>query len=162
MCIRDRSRVLVTKFRQNRSTLKGRNAGQRHTDRQTDNSAENKGPSGFAIGPTDHATPSTAMGLIYVRNTAMQRLQPNNNCSFVFIWTLDMVYIMSLYRYAMCLLNIHYTVTIFIDIAIYRIQLDNWTITVHRFCFVVIMLLRWLVITFHLSFFIWMNTTLPV
>jgi len=36
----DRSRVLVTKFHQNRSMLKGRNAGQRHTDRQT-NSAEN-------------------------------------------------------------------------------------------------------------------------
>jgi len=31
----DHSRVLVTKFRQNRSTLKGRSAGQRHTDRQT-------------------------------------------------------------------------------------------------------------------------------
>jgi len=35
----DHSKVLVTKFRQNRSTLKGRSAGQRHTDRQT-NSAE--------------------------------------------------------------------------------------------------------------------------
>jgi len=32
----DHSRVLVTKFRQNRSTLKGRNAGQRHTDRHID------------------------------------------------------------------------------------------------------------------------------
>jgi len=31
----DQSRVLVTKFHQNRSTLKGRSAGQRHTDRQT-------------------------------------------------------------------------------------------------------------------------------
>jgi len=31
----DQSRVLVTKFRQNRLTLKGRSAGQRHTDRQT-------------------------------------------------------------------------------------------------------------------------------
>jgi len=46
----DQSRVLVTKFSQNRSTLKGRSAGQRHTDthRQTDmqtNSAENKDPS---------------------------------------------------------------------------------------------------------------------
>jgi len=30
------SRVLVTKFRQNRSMLKGRSAGQRQTDRQTD------------------------------------------------------------------------------------------------------------------------------
>jgi len=47
----DQSRVLVTKFHQNRSTLKGRSAGQRHTHRQT-NSAENKGPLGFAIGPT--------------------------------------------------------------------------------------------------------------
>jgi len=32
----DHSRVLVTKFHQNRSTLKGRSAGQRHTDTQTD------------------------------------------------------------------------------------------------------------------------------
>ena len=31
----DQSRVLVTKFRENRLTLKGRSAGQRHTDRQT-------------------------------------------------------------------------------------------------------------------------------
>jgi len=31
----DHSRVLVTKVHQNRSTLKGRSAGQRHTDRQT-------------------------------------------------------------------------------------------------------------------------------
>jgi len=30
----DHSRVLVTKFHQNRSTLKGRSAGQRHTDRR--------------------------------------------------------------------------------------------------------------------------------
>jgi len=43
----------VTKFHQNRSTLKGRSAGQRHTQRQTDrqtNSAENKGPSGLQSG----------------------------------------------------------------------------------------------------------------
>jgi len=49
----DQSRVLVTKFHQNRSTLKGRSAGQRHTDTQTDsqtNSAENKGPSGLHSG----------------------------------------------------------------------------------------------------------------
>jgi len=32
----DHSRVLVPKFDQNRSTLKGRSAGQRHTHRQTD------------------------------------------------------------------------------------------------------------------------------
>ena len=32
----DQNRVLVTKFHQNRLTLKGRSAGQRHTDRQTD------------------------------------------------------------------------------------------------------------------------------
>ena len=32
----DQSTVLVTKFRSNRSTLKGRSAGQRHTDRLTD------------------------------------------------------------------------------------------------------------------------------
>jgi len=31
----DHSRVLVTKFHKNRSMLKGRSAGQRHTDRQT-------------------------------------------------------------------------------------------------------------------------------
>jgi len=31
----DQSRVVVTKFRQNRLTLKGRSAGQRHTHRQT-------------------------------------------------------------------------------------------------------------------------------
>jgi len=31
----DQSRVLVTKFHQNRSTLKGRSAGPRQTDRQT-------------------------------------------------------------------------------------------------------------------------------
>jgi len=46
----DQSRVFVTtKFRQNRSTLKGRSAGQRHTDRQT-NLAENNGPSGLQPG----------------------------------------------------------------------------------------------------------------
>jgi len=55
----DQSRVLVTKFSQNRLTLKGRSAGERdtHTDRQT-NSAENNGPSRFAIGPkTQHFWP---------------------------------------------------------------------------------------------------------
>jgi len=31
----DQSRVLVTKFRENRLMLKGRSAGQRHTDRHT-------------------------------------------------------------------------------------------------------------------------------
>ena len=49
----DQSRVLVTKFRHNWLTLKGRSAGQRHTDRQTDsqtNSAENNGPSGLQSG----------------------------------------------------------------------------------------------------------------
>jgi len=45
----DQSRVLVTKFCQNRFTLKGRSAGQRQTHRQT-NSAENKGPSGLQSG----------------------------------------------------------------------------------------------------------------
>jgi len=43
----DQSRVLVTKFHENQSTLKGRSAGPRQTDRQTHrqtNSAENKGP----------------------------------------------------------------------------------------------------------------------
>jgi len=45
----DHSRVLVTTFDQNRSTLKGRSATHRQTDRQTD-SAENKGPSGLQSG----------------------------------------------------------------------------------------------------------------
>jgi len=45
----DHSRVLVTKFHQNRSTLKGRIASQRHTDRKT-NSAENNGLSGLQSG----------------------------------------------------------------------------------------------------------------
>jgi len=31
----DQTRILVTKFRQNRLTLKGRSAGQRHTDTHT-------------------------------------------------------------------------------------------------------------------------------
>jgi len=39
----------VTKFRQNRLTMKGRSAGQRHIVRQT-NSAENKDPSGLQSG----------------------------------------------------------------------------------------------------------------
>ena len=49
----DHSGVLVTKFHQNRSTLKCRSAGQRHADKHTDrqtNSAENKGPSGLQSG----------------------------------------------------------------------------------------------------------------
>jgi len=46
----DQSRVVVTKFRQNRLTLKGRSAGQdTQTDSQT-NSAENNGPSGLQSG----------------------------------------------------------------------------------------------------------------
>ena len=45
----DQSRVLATKLRQNRLTLKGRSTGQRHTDSQT-NSAENNGPSGLESG----------------------------------------------------------------------------------------------------------------
>jgi len=45
----DHSRVLVTKFHQNRLTTNGRSAGQRQTHRQT-NSAENKGPSGLQSG----------------------------------------------------------------------------------------------------------------
>jgi len=49
----DQSRVLVTKFRQNRLTLKSRSACQRHTHRQAQtqtNSAENNGPSGLQSG----------------------------------------------------------------------------------------------------------------
>ena len=48
--ILDLSSVLVTKLRQNRLTLKGRTAGQTHTNTQTTNSAENKGPSGLQSG----------------------------------------------------------------------------------------------------------------
>jgi len=52
----DQSRVLVTKFRQNRLTLKGRSAGHRHRLRQT-NAAENNGPSGLQSGQqTDRRT----------------------------------------------------------------------------------------------------------
>ena len=39
----------MTKFHQNRLMLKGRSAGQRQTDTQT-NSAENNGPSGLQLG----------------------------------------------------------------------------------------------------------------
>jgi len=51
----DQSRVLVTKFHQNRSMLKGRSASQRQTDRHTHihrqtNAGENKGPSGLQSG----------------------------------------------------------------------------------------------------------------
>ena len=49
----DQSRVLVTKFRQNRLTLKGRSAGQRQTHRQINSAENNLGPFRFAIGPTD-------------------------------------------------------------------------------------------------------------
>ena len=45
----DQCKVFVTKFHQNPLSLKGKSAGQRHTDRQT-NSAENKGPSGLQSG----------------------------------------------------------------------------------------------------------------
>jgi len=48
----DHSRVLVTKFRQNRSTLKGRSAGQRHTDKL----GWKSWPFRFAIRPTDRCT----------------------------------------------------------------------------------------------------------
>jgi len=51
----DQSEVLVTKFHQNRLTLKGRSAGQRHTDtdRHTDKLGWKQWPFRFAIGPTD-------------------------------------------------------------------------------------------------------------
>jgi len=58
------SRALVTKCGQNRLTLKGRSAGQRHIDRQTDsqtNSADNNGLSGLQSGQqtrrSQHFTP---------------------------------------------------------------------------------------------------------
>jgi len=49
----DQSRILVTKFSQNRFTLKGRSAGQRQTDTQT-NSGKNNGPSGLQSGQQTH------------------------------------------------------------------------------------------------------------
>jgi len=60
----DQSRVLVTKFRENRLMLKGRSAGQTHTDRhtyrQTDRLTDKLGwkqwPFRFAIEPTDRRT----------------------------------------------------------------------------------------------------------
>jgi len=39
----DQSTVLVTKFRQNRLTVKSRSAGQSHTDRQTDRQTDKFG-----------------------------------------------------------------------------------------------------------------------
>jgi len=49
----DQSRVLVTTFRQNRSTLKGRSAGQtdRQRDRQTDTHTHRQTKSAENIGP---------------------------------------------------------------------------------------------------------------
>ena len=52
----DQSTVLVTKFHQNWSTLKGRSAGQRQTD-----SAENKGPSGLQLGQQTQLKTSTSL-----------------------------------------------------------------------------------------------------
>ena len=55
----DQTTVLETKFRQNRFTMKGRSAGQRHTDRQA-NVGKNKGPSGLQSGqqtPLKTSTP---------------------------------------------------------------------------------------------------------
>jgi len=47
----DHSRVLVTTVHQNPSTLKGRSAGQRHTDKQTNSAEKKQWPFRFAIGP---------------------------------------------------------------------------------------------------------------
>jgi len=66
----DQSRLPVAMFHQNRSTLKGRSAGQRQTDRQT-NSAENKGPSGLQSGQQTTLLVSVTMGCIYVHSTVM-------------------------------------------------------------------------------------------
>jgi len=53
----DQCRVHVTKFRQNRLTLKGRSSGQRHTDRHTETDRQTrlkiKALQVCAIGPTD-------------------------------------------------------------------------------------------------------------
>jgi len=56
-------RVLVTKFHQNQSMLKGRSASQRHTDRQT-NSAENEGPSGLQLGQQTDAAENIDLTLL--------------------------------------------------------------------------------------------------
>jgi len=83
----DQSRVLVTKLHQNRLTLKGRSAGQRHRVRQTDrqtNSAENNGPSGLQSGQqTDTLTDrvkSVTIVRIYVRSSTMR---PNKMQEFL-------------------------------------------------------------------------------
>ena len=64
----DQSRVLVTKFRENRLTLKGRSAGQRQTDTRTHtqtNSAENKGPSGLQSGQQTTLLRPLVLYLVY-------------------------------------------------------------------------------------------------
>ena len=91
----DQSRVLVTKFRQNRLALKGRSTGPRHTDRQTDvyththththrqtNLAENKGTSGFAIGPTDRLFAGLPCPTAEARRRYFYTVQVNKRCKF--------------------------------------------------------------------------------
>ena len=78
----DHSRVLVTTFRQNRSTLKSRSAGQRqartHTHRQT-NSAENKGPSGLQSGQQTTTIYNYITSLAEVTRNRKHRTQLKQN-----------------------------------------------------------------------------------
>ena len=72
------SRVLATKFHQNRSTLKGRSAGQTHTHRHTQthrqkNSAENNSPFRFVIGPTDEQADGIAVASTTLAMGALRR-----------------------------------------------------------------------------------------
>ena len=60
----DHSRVLVAKFHQNWSTLKGRSAGQRHTDRQT-NSAENNDTSSLQSGQKSLVAKADSAGEVH-------------------------------------------------------------------------------------------------
>jgi len=69
----DHSRVLVTKFHQNRSTLKGRSAGQRHIHRET-NSAENNGPSGLQSGQNTQYSKNNHMQNLYCVTASIARM----------------------------------------------------------------------------------------
>ena len=84
----DQSRVLVTKFSENRLTLKGRSAGQRQTDRHTDrqtNSAENKGPSGLQSGQQTPLKASTSLRYATAEGKNAEKIKFNMSvCADVF------------------------------------------------------------------------------
>ena len=70
----DQSRVLVTKFHQNRSTLKGISAVKdRHTHRQT-NSAENKGPFGGSCPVTEFCQVQNSLCVQVLRSPILAAL----------------------------------------------------------------------------------------